>query len=78
MRYLKSLLAGLFAVVGVFFPLLLLLVVSMVVYNVLRPPTLGTRAWDPISLIYHEPITWLAAAFIFCLGFLWKYRKLAQ
>lgn len=78
MRYLKSLLAGLFAVVGVFFSLLLVLVVSMVVYNVLRPPAVGTRGWDPISPIPHEPLAWLAAAILFCGGFFWKFRKLAR
>jgi len=78
MRYLKSLLAGLFAVVGVFFPLLLVLVVTMVVYNVLSPSAVGTRGWDPLSPIPHDPISWLAAAILFCIGFFWKFRKLAR
>jgi len=78
MRYVKSFLAGVFAVLGSLFVLLLALVIGMVGYNVLHPPAVGAHPWDPISSIYQKPAVWLTAALIFCAAFLWRYRRFAR
>jgi uncharacterized BrkB/YihY/UPF0761 family membrane protein len=79
MIYVKSILAGLLALVVIPVCLLVMVVVGMMIYT-LAHSTLGEGSigWDPISLIRMNPIFWPVPVFIFFTGFIWEYRRLAK
>jgi len=79
MIYLKSLLAGLLAIVAACIVLPVLTVVGLIVYSMIhRSQEEGSIGWDPISLVRMNPRVWVIAALIFCAGFIWEYRRLAR
>jgi uncharacterized BrkB/YihY/UPF0761 family membrane protein len=81
MIYLKSILAGLLALVVVPLCLLLTVVVGLVIYALVHPtpPGEGSVGWDPISLWVHmNPMRWSIPLLLFFIGFIWEYRRLAK
>jgi hypothetical protein len=78
MSYVKSILAGLLALIVVPVCLLVIVVVGTVIYALVHPtPGEGSIGWDPISLIPMNPMLWSVPVFIFFTGFIWEYRRLA-
>jgi hypothetical protein len=79
MIYVKSLLAGLLAVLVACTSIVVLVVVWLTVYSMTHPSQQeGSIGWDPISLVRLNPRIWLIVALIFCAGFVWEYRRLAR
>ena len=79
MIYVKSILAGLLALIVVPVCLLVIVVVGMLTYTVVhRTPGEGSIGWDPISLIRMNPMFWSIPLLIFFIGFIWEYRRLAK
>jgi uncharacterized BrkB/YihY/UPF0761 family membrane protein len=76
----KSILAGLLALIVVPVCLLVIIVVGMVIYVMLHHPVPGEGSigWDPISLVRMNPRLWAVPVFIFSIGFIWEYRRLAK
>jgi hypothetical protein len=75
MIYVKCTFAGLLAVLGTAF---LLIVVVVVGVSIVSRPSQSLRAgsigWDPISLA--RPLTWLVVALgIFLVGFVWEFYR---
>jgi len=70
--YLKSVLAGLLAVLAA----AILLVIVVVVLSAASPSSqTGSVGWDPISL--GRPLKWLVATLgIFLIGFFWEFFRL--
>jgi hypothetical protein len=59
--------------------LLVLVVVGMVIYALVHPtPGAGSIGWDLITLIRMNPMLWFVPVFIFFIGFIWEYRRLAK
>ena len=69
----KSIMAGLLALVAALVILLMLVMFGLFVYATFHR-TEGAVGWDPVSL--KSPITLVVAALIFCAGFVWEYRRL--
>jgi len=79
MIYVKSILAGLLALIVVPVCLLVIVVVGMVIYALVHPTSVeGSIGWDPISLVGMNPMFWSVPVFIFFTGFIWEYRRLAK
>jgi uncharacterized BrkB/YihY/UPF0761 family membrane protein len=79
MIYVKSILAGLLALVVVPVCLLVIVVVGMVIYAAVhQTPGEGSIGWDPISLIRMNPMLWSVPVSIFLVGFIWEYWRLAK
>jgi hypothetical protein len=78
--YVKSILAGLLALIAVPVCLLAIIVVGMVIYVMVHHPTPGEGSigWDPISLVHTNPRLWAVPIFIFSIGCIWEYRRLAK
>ncbi len=80
MIYLKSLVAGLLSVIAASVALLVIVIVGLVIYTaVFVKASEGSVGWDPVSLTRQQPI-WVIAFFsaVFCIGFVWKYRRLTR
>ena len=78
MIYLKSVMAGLLAVVAAS---IALPIVGIILYDVLHPPAEGTSVgWDPISLwIQRPPLPMVAIiVLVFASGFFWEFRRLMR
>jgi uncharacterized BrkB/YihY/UPF0761 family membrane protein len=72
MVFVKSILAGLFSLIGVG---ILLLFGAGLILNILAPP--GTTVGiDIVSVARHSPLFWILAVLAFALGFDWEYRRL--
>ena len=71
--YLKSLLAGLAALIIAS----MLSVVAMAVYlSAVYKPTEGEAiGWDPISLVHRSPWVIVVAILVFLGGFIWELRR---
>lgn len=79
MIYVKSVLAGLLALIVVPVCLLVIVVGGMVIYTLVHPtPGEGSIGWDPISIFRMNPMFWSVPVFIFFTGFIWEYRRLAK
>jgi uncharacterized BrkB/YihY/UPF0761 family membrane protein len=79
MIYVKSILVGLLALMLVPVCLLAIVVVGMVIYTSVHPPSgEGAIGWDPISLWRASPMVWFIPVLIFFMGFIWEYRRLAK
>ena len=79
MIYVKSILAGLVALIVVPVCLLVIVVVGMLIYALVHStPGEGSIGWDPISLIRMNPMFWSIPLLIFLNGFIWEYRRLAK
>jgi uncharacterized BrkB/YihY/UPF0761 family membrane protein len=79
MIYVKSVLAGLLALIVVPICVLVILVAAIVIYNLVHPASgEGSIGWDPISLWRANPIVWFIPVLIFLMGFIWEYRRLAK
>jgi hypothetical protein len=74
MVYIKSLLAGLAAVIIAM--LLSPFVVVLYIDFAYKPAGNEAIGWDPISLV-HRPPLWLVASAvsIFLIGFIWEFRR---
>jgi len=77
--YIKSVLAGLLAVIAAPIALPILCIIGTIVYGVIHPPPEGTAVgWAPISLAKQPlPIVALIVV-IFAAGFVWEFRRLAR
>ncbi len=76
MIYLKSLLAGLVALIVIPIFLVGLLVVGMFVYTLIHPAQgEGSIGWDPVSIYRTSPLVWCIPPLIFLAGFAWEYRR---
>jgi hypothetical protein len=71
MVVLKSLGAGLLAVIAVMIASLLL------IPRLLRLKTGQVVSWDPTQVL-REATPWLVLGIAFALGFLWEYRRLTR
>lgn len=79
MIYIKSLLAGLLAVLVACISVPVIAVIGLIVYSMIhRSQEEGSIGWDPISLVKMSPMIWFIAALIFCAGFLWEFRRLTH
>ena len=79
MIYVKSVLAGLIALIVVPIFLIGVLIVGMLIYTFAHPTQgEGSVGWDPISLWRLNPIVWSIPALIFLIGFIWEYRRLTR
>jgi hypothetical protein len=79
MIYVKSILAGLLALIVVPVCLLVIVVVGTLIYALLHStPGEGSVGWDPISLVHLNPMLWSIPLLIFFIGFIWEYRRLAK
>jgi hypothetical protein len=79
MIYVKSILAGLLALIAVPACLFGIVVVGMLTYLLVHPtPGEGSIGWDPVSLIRMNPMLCSVPALIFFTGFIWEYRRLAK
>ncbi|MGO9865399.1 MAG: hypothetical protein ACLPLR_17465 [Terriglobales bacterium] len=79
MIYVKTILAGLLALIVVPACLLVMVVAGTVIYaSVHRTSGEGSIGWDPISLWRAGPIVWFIPVLIFLIGFIWEYRRLAK
>ncbi|MGO9404633.1 MAG: hypothetical protein ACLPVW_14315 [Terriglobales bacterium] len=75
----KSILAGLLALIVVPVCLLVIVVVGTLTYALVHPtPGEGSIGWDPISLWRTDPIVWFTPVLTFLIGFIWEYRRLAK
>jgi preprotein translocase subunit SecY len=73
--YLKSILAGLLAVVAA--AILLVFVVAVRLWVASRSSQTGAVGWDPISLA--KPWAWLTAVLaVFLVGFFWEFCRLSS
>ena len=73
MVFLKSILAGLFFLVGA---AILLLLGTIVFFMTVFAPEEGTTvAFDPVSMAKSSPLIWMLAVLVFLLGFSWEYRR---
>jgi hypothetical protein len=79
MIYVKSILAGLLALIVVPVCLLVIVVVGLVIYALVHPTSSfdGSVGWDPIR-IPMNPVLWSVPVLIFLIGFIWEYRRLAK
>ena len=79
MIYVKSVLAGLIALIVVPIFLIGVLVAGMLIYTFVHPTQgEGSIGWDPISLYRMNPIAWFIPVLIFLTGFIWEYRRLTK
>jgi hypothetical protein len=79
MIYVKSVLAGLLALIVAPICVLVILVVAMVIYALVHSTSgEGSIGWDPISLVHTNPMLWSIPVLIFLMGFIWEYRRLAK
>ena len=79
MIYVKSVLAGLIALILVPIFLIGVLIVGMLIYTFVHSTQgEGSVGWDPISLWHMNPIFWSIPALIFLTGFIWEYRRLTR
>jgi uncharacterized BrkB/YihY/UPF0761 family membrane protein len=79
MIYVKSIVAGLLALIVVPVCLLVIVVVGTVIDALVHPtPGEGSVGWDPISLIRMNPMLWSIPLLIFFIGFIWEHRRLAK
>ncbi len=80
MIYLKSVLAGLIALIVVPILLIGIVIVGTVIYtSVHRPQGEGSIGWDPVSFWNQtSPLIWFVPVLIFGAGFIWEYRRLAR
>jgi len=79
MIYIKSLLAGLLAVLIACISLPVLVVIGLFVYSMIHQSQEGEGAvgWDPISLVHQQPLPVVAfTILVFASGFFWKFRRL--
>ncbi len=79
MIYIKSLLAGLVAVLAACISVPIIAVIGVIVYGMIhRSQEEGSIGWDLISLVKTVPMIWFIAALIFCAGFLWEFHRLTH
>jgi hypothetical protein len=79
MIYVKSILAGLLALIVLPVCLLVIVVVGMVIYAAVHPTSgEGSIGWDPISLVRMNPMLWSIPVIVFFMGFMWEYRRIAK
>ncbi len=79
MIYVKSILAGLLALILVPVCLLVIVVLGTVIYASVHPTSgEGSIGWDPVSLFHLNPMLWSVPVVIFFIGFIWEYRRLAK
>jgi uncharacterized BrkB/YihY/UPF0761 family membrane protein len=79
MVYVRSILAGLLALLVVPLCLLVIVMAGLVIYALIHPtPGEGSIGWDPVSLIRMNPGLWSVPVFIFFTGFIWEYRRLSK
>lgn len=75
MIYVKSILAGLLAVLGAAILLIIVVVVGISILSRSQSSQAGSVGWDPIALA--RPFTWLMVVVgIFLVGFLWEFYRL--
>jgi hypothetical protein len=79
MIYVKSILAGLLALIGAPVCLLVIVVVATMTFALVHPTSgEGSVGWDLISLVRMNPMLWSIPLLIFFIGFIWEYRRLAK
>ena len=79
MVYLKSAAVGLCTLI-VFTVISPFIILPILTYQYRRqfPNQTGEIGWDPVSLLKHSPLAWMALFLAFAIGFGWKYRQLTH
>ena len=76
MIYLKSVLAGLVALIVIPILLIGLFVVGMFLYTLIHPAHgEGSIGWDHVSIYRTSLLVWSIPLLIFLAGFFWEYRR---
>jgi uncharacterized BrkB/YihY/UPF0761 family membrane protein len=76
MIVLKSLAAGLLAVLATAIAITILAIVALLVLSARNQAEDTSIGWDPIAF-GREPLPWIIFLFAFAIGFYWQYRRLA-
>jgi uncharacterized BrkB/YihY/UPF0761 family membrane protein len=73
---LKSLAAGLLAVLGIAMAITILAVAALLVLSARNHAEDTSIGWDPVAF-GRAPLPWVILLFAFAIGFCWQYRRLA-
>ncbi|MFL6312213.1 MAG: hypothetical protein ACJ71W_08905 [Terriglobales bacterium] len=76
MIILKSLAAGLLAVLGTAMAITVLAIAALLVLSARNHAEDTSIGWDPVAF-GHAPLPWIILLFAFAIGFYWQYRRLA-
>ena len=74
MIILKSLAAGLLAVLATVVVITILVIVALLVFSARNHAEDTVIGWDPVAL-GHAPLPWIILLFVFAIGFYWEYRQ---
>ncbi len=74
MIILKSLAAGLLAVLTAAIVIVILAIVTLLVFSARNNSDETSIGWDPVAL-GHAPLPWIILLFVFAIGFYWEYRQ---
>jgi hypothetical protein len=75
MIILKSLAAGLLAVLATVVVITILAVVALLVLSARNNSDETVIGWDPVAF-GHEPLPWIIFLFVFAIGFYWQSRRI--
>jgi uncharacterized BrkB/YihY/UPF0761 family membrane protein len=76
MIILKSLAAGLLAVLATAIVITILAIVALLVFSARNNSDETVIGWDPVAF-GRAPLSWIILLFTFAIGFYWQYRRLA-
>ena len=74
---LKSLAAGLLAVVATAMMIVILAVAALLVLSARSNAGEISIGWDPVAF-GRAPLPWIILLFVFAIGLYWQYRRLAR
>lgn len=76
MIILKSLAAGLLAVLATAIVIIILAIIALLVLSARNHAEDTSIGWDPVAF-GRAPLPWIILLFAFAIGFYWQYRRLA-
>jgi uncharacterized BrkB/YihY/UPF0761 family membrane protein len=76
MIILKSLAAGLLAVLATAMVITILAIAALLVLSARNNADETSIGWDPVAF-GRAPLPWIIFLFVFAIGFYWQYRRLA-
>jgi uncharacterized BrkB/YihY/UPF0761 family membrane protein len=75
MIILKSLAAGLLAVLATAMVISILAIAALLVLSARRNADETSIGWDPVAF-GRAPLAWIILLFVFAIGFYWQYRRI--